>query len=157
MLTRLYGIFVNLDDVDAVFECTLLADRLPGQLALFADRDEPAAEPVGNGAAEDEPARLDARHRVDFVGLIRGCHAVDGRFQTRRIAHQGGHIAEQDPGLGVVRDCTYQPAQIVQLFLLAQKTAQNTNIASVAVESFVSLTDCTARALPLLRGTLQRV
>ena len=56
---------VNLDRVDAVFEAVFLADRPPGQLALLADRHEAAAELMGDGAAEDEAARLDAGDMVD--------------------------------------------------------------------------------------------
>ena len=65
-LARPDGVLVDLDDVDAVFQRVLLADGLPRQLALLADRDEAAAQPVGDGAAEDEAARLDAGHRVDL-------------------------------------------------------------------------------------------
>src|SRR3569833_2666809 len=57
-LAWLYRIFVDLDDVDAILQCILLTDRLPGQLALLADWNEPAAQTVGDGAANDETARL---------------------------------------------------------------------------------------------------
>ncbi len=57
-------VLMHLDDVDAVFELVILADGLGRQLALLADRHEAAAQAVGDGAAEDEAARLDAGHRL---------------------------------------------------------------------------------------------
>ncbi len=59
-------VLVHLDDVDAVFERVVLADRPPGQLALLAERHEAGAEPVGDRAAENEAARLDAGDDVDL-------------------------------------------------------------------------------------------
>ena len=64
-LTGLQRILVDLDDVDAVFQLVLLADGLRRQLALLADGHEAAAKAVGDGAAEDEAARLDAGNRLD--------------------------------------------------------------------------------------------
>ena len=65
------GVGVDLDGVDAVFEAVFLADGPPRQLAFLADRDEAAAELVGDGAAEDEAARLDAGDVFD-AGVTKG-------------------------------------------------------------------------------------
>src|SRR5690606_22025392 len=98
------GIGVDLDGVDAVLEAVLLADRLPRQLALLADRHEAAAEFVGDGAAEDEAARLDARNMVDLATQERPYEFVDRGAEADRIGYERGDVAELDAGLGVVRD-----------------------------------------------------
>src|SRR5579883_810215 len=61
MLVLEDAVGVDLDAVGAVFERVILADRLPGQLALLAHGDEAGVEEVRHGAAEDEAARLDPR------------------------------------------------------------------------------------------------
>ena len=65
-LAGLHRVLVHLHLVDAVFE--RIGDRHRGvrQLALLADRHEAGRELVGDRAAEDEAARLDARDLVDL-------------------------------------------------------------------------------------------
>src|SRR5690606_20243467 len=46
-------VFMNFDDIDAVFQRVFLADRLPGELALLADGNEAAAEPISDSPAEN--------------------------------------------------------------------------------------------------------
>ncbi len=65
-----------------------------------------ASEPVGDGAAQDEPARLDARHCVDGLRSERLGHLRDSRLEALSIAQQCRHVAEHDAALGVVRNCT---------------------------------------------------
>ena len=106
------GVLVHLDDVDAVFQRVLLADGLPGQLALLAQGHEPAAQPVGDGAAEDEPARLDAGHRLHLGVRIGRRHPLDRRLEALGVAEQRGDVPEHDALLGIVRDGADQAFQV---------------------------------------------
>ncbi len=101
-------VLVHLDHVDTVFQRVLLADGLPRQLAFLADRHEAAPEPVGDGPAQDEPARLDADHRIDGLRAEGLRHLCNSRLEALCIAQERGHVPEHDPGLGVIRDSTYQ-------------------------------------------------
>jgi hypothetical protein len=65
VLASLDGVLVDLDAVRAVFERVVLADDVPRQLALLSHGDEAYRELMRDGAAQDEPARLDARDLVD--------------------------------------------------------------------------------------------
>ena len=70
-----------------------------GQLALLADRHEAAAELMGDRAAEDEAARLDAGDIVDAGREKRPDQPVDRGAQAGRIGDQRGDVAEEDPRL----------------------------------------------------------
>src|SRR5215468_4584966 len=67
-LARIDGVLMHLDDVDAIFERVFLANGFPRQLALFAKRDEAAAEPIGDCSPYDKAARLDPCHVLDPGG-----------------------------------------------------------------------------------------
>jgi hypothetical protein len=60
-------VVVDLDDGLAVFELVILTDRRAGQLALLADRHEAHGQLMRDGAAEDEPPRLEPHDLVDPV------------------------------------------------------------------------------------------
>src|SRR6185312_10401371 len=62
-----HRILVHLHFVDAVFERIADGDALERQLALLADRHEAGRDLMRDGAAENEAARLDARHLVDLA------------------------------------------------------------------------------------------
>src|SRR5438132_536226 len=68
-----------------------------GELPQLADRDEARAELVGEGAAEDEAARLDTdddlRARLDAIGG----ELVHDAFEGLRILQEGGDVLEEDP------------------------------------------------------------
>ncbi len=82
------GVLMDLDDVDAVFELVVLADRLPRQLALLADRHEAAAQAVGHRAAQDEAARLDPRHGLDPAIQEGPCELLDAGPEPVGVAEQ---------------------------------------------------------------------
>ena len=151
-LPRRDRVVVDLDGVDPVFERVLLPDGLPRQLAFLSDGDEPAAEPVGDGAAEDEAARLDAGHGVDLIPPIRCRQALDRRLEALGIAHEGGYVPEQDPLLGVVRNGAYKSPQIAQRLPPAKLRAQNSNIAGCTVESFIGQQVCEKAAAAAAPG-----
>src|SRR5690606_26614367 len=111
-------ILVDLDGVDAVFERVLLPDGFPGQLALLADGDEAAAEPVRDGAAQNEAARLYAGDRVDILPLERSGQRDNRLLEAIGIAQQGRDVPEYDARLRIVRNRPDQLLQVVHDYLL---------------------------------------
>src|SRR5262245_40664257 len=106
------GVLVNLDHVDAVFELVVLTDGLARQLALLADRDEAATQPVGHGAAQYEAARLDARDRLD-AAIGEGLRQLlDAGPEAVGVGEQRGDVAEHDPGLRIVGDGAHEVLEI---------------------------------------------
>ncbi len=99
-----HGVYVNLNLIDAVFEFVALADRLVGKLALLADRHEPDRQLMGDRAAENETARLDAGDLVDLGARKRLDKFVDRAPKAARVGKQRCHVAEDNTGLWVVRD-----------------------------------------------------
>src|SRR6185503_598991 len=92
LIARPYRVGVNLDRVDAVFERIFLADDAGGQLALLANRHEAAAELMGDGAAENEAARLYTGHVAD-VGVQKWPHQlVDGSAEGVIIGQERGDV-----------------------------------------------------------------
>src|SRR5690606_21367130 len=79
---------------------------------LLADRDEAAAELVGDGATEDEAARLDADDVVDAGGEEGQDQPVDRSAKPGGARDQRGDVAEQDARLRVIRDGPDQGLQI---------------------------------------------
>ena len=53
-------------------------------------------------ATQDEAARLDPGHLVDFIAGERLHQLVHRAAEGARVAQQGGDVAEHDPGLGIV-------------------------------------------------------
>jgi hypothetical protein len=113
-LAFLHRICVDFDSVGAILERILLPDRLPRQLALFADRHEPAAQSVGDSTAKNKSARFDPRHSVDRQRPERLRQLRDRRLEALRVAEQRGDIPEHDPGLRVIRDRPDQVLQVAQ-------------------------------------------
>src|SRR5581483_1854680 len=111
-LARPDGVIVHLDDVDAVLQRVFLADGLPGQLAFLAQGHEAASQPIGDGAAQDEPARLDAGNGLNPGAGPGGRHLLDGGLEALRVAHERGYVAEHDPLLGIIRDGADQALQV---------------------------------------------
>ncbi len=80
---------VDLEHRFAVLQCVRHGHRGRGQASLFADRNEPGAEQVGNGGGKDETARLDARDDVHLDLSVRRGHGVDGLVERRSVARAG--------------------------------------------------------------------
>jgi len=93
---------MHLDAGLAVFQGIGLLHRGEGQLARLADRDEAAAEPVGQGGADDEAPGVDADHGVDMaVGIALG-EGVDEAAEGGAVPQQGRDVVELHAGLGPV-------------------------------------------------------
>src|SRR5580704_4311472 len=108
------GVLVHLHLVDAIFERVANADALERQLALLADRDETGRHLMGDRAAENEAARLDARNLIDFAAGP-GLHQfVDGAAEGSRVAEERGDVAKDDPRLRIIR---YRPDRGLQVGL----------------------------------------
>ena len=65
-----------------------------------------------NGAAEDEPPRLDPCNLVDFGPGERLDKLVDRAAKRPRIGEKRRHVAKHDPGLWIVGNGSYRLAQI---------------------------------------------
>ena len=74
------------------------------QLAPLADRHEAGGDLMRHRAAENEAACLDPGHLVDLVAGPRLHQLVHRTAERPRVAKQGGDVAKQDSGLGVVRN-----------------------------------------------------
>src|SRR5262245_16021479 len=94
-----HRIAVHLDAVGAVLERVVLSDLVPGQLAALSQRREAGAERERYGAAEDQPARLDAGDLVDALRAERRGEPLDRLAEAARVEQQRGDVAEQDAGL----------------------------------------------------------
>ncbi len=95
---------VQLQRVEAVFECVLCADRSPGKLPGLARGHEAAAEPVGEGGAEDEPPRLGAQHDVGLPRLRELRQPLHRLVQSLIVGQERHDVLEDDAALGEVRD-----------------------------------------------------
>src|SRR5262245_42002740 len=109
---RTERIFMNLDDVDTVFELVVLANCLPGQLALLADRHEAAAEPISDRATENEAACLDAGDGLHPAIAEGAGELLDAGAKAVGMAEQRGDIAEHDAGLRIVRYRAHEALEI---------------------------------------------
>lgn len=81
-----HGVDMDLDLVDPVFEFIALADRLVGELPLFADRHEADGELMCDRPAKNKAARLDARDLVDLLAGERLHKLVDGATKRARVS-----------------------------------------------------------------------
>src|SRR5262249_7550767 len=97
----------------AVFERIADGDALERQLALLSDRHEAGRDLMGDGAAENEAARLDARDLVDLATGPRVHQLVDRAPKSARIAKKRGDVAKHDARLGIIRDVADRGLQIV--------------------------------------------
>ena len=68
---------------------------------------------MGDGAAEDEAARLDAGDLVDLAAGPRLHQFVDGAAERPRIAEKGGDVAKHDAGLRVIRDAADRGLEVI--------------------------------------------
>ena len=68
---------------------------------------------MGDGAAEDEAARLDARDLVDLAAGPGLHQLVDGAAERPRIAEKRGDVAKHDAGLGIVRDAADRGLEVI--------------------------------------------
>src|SRR5579871_352885 len=98
------GVLVHLHLVDAVFEGIADGHALERQLAFLADGDEAGRDLMGDGAAENEPARLDAGNLVDLAARPGLHQLVDGAAEGPRVAQERGDVAKHDARLRIVRD-----------------------------------------------------
>lgn len=62
----------SIDTHDAIFLLVAGSNTLAGQLALLADRDKRSTEPHGDNGSEEEAARIEADHDIDFLRGRRG-------------------------------------------------------------------------------------
>src|SRR5215472_14647500 len=90
------GVFVNVKDVLAILEGVTGLVCLPGQLALFADRDKAGAETDRHSRAEHEAASLHGGDQVHVLALPWLGHLVDSRSQRVRVPKQRGDVAKED-------------------------------------------------------------
>jgi hypothetical protein len=104
---------MDLHLVGAVFERIGHAHGLVRELALLADRDEAGRCLMRHRAADDEAARLDARHLVDLAARPGLHQLVDRAAERASVAEQRGDVAEHDPRLGIVRDGADRGFEIV--------------------------------------------
>src|SRR5580658_3605120 len=100
----LHRVAVHLHLIEAVLQGVGNAYGGVWQLALLADGHEAGRQLVRHRAAEDEAARLDAGHVGDTRARPRLDQLVDDRAEHPRIAQERGDVAEDDSGLGVIRD-----------------------------------------------------
>ena len=82
------------------------------QLAGLARADEAGAEAVGDGGAEDEPARLRPQHDVDVLAGAVLDDAVDRLAQRTRVLQERHDVAEEDALLGEVRDVAHVGGEV---------------------------------------------
>ena len=112
---------MDLDDVDFILQLVLLADGLGRELALLADGHEAAAQAIGDGAAEDKSARLDAGNRLDPpVGEGRD-QPLDAGAQAVGMTEQRGDVAEHDAGLRIVG---YRAHEVLEIDVFGQAHAR---------------------------------
>jgi chaperonin GroES len=102
------GVSVDFQRVVAVFEGIGAGLAVVGQLAGFADRDEPGVQRLGDGNAEDEPARLGSDDQIDMLLSVRVRHELDGEGKAGSIGEQRRDVLEDDAGLGKVGNLTDQ-------------------------------------------------
>ena len=96
----LHRVGVDFDAVLAVFEIVILAQHAIGQLALLADRHEADAELMRHRAAENEPARLDARDLVDLHALVGPTSSSTAARNARASPNRVVMSRNMIPGLG---------------------------------------------------------
>ena len=89
---------MHVQAVLAVLERVGLVHGGGRQLAGLAHRDEAGAEGVGDGHAEQEPARLDAAHAVDLAAEVADAVEVQahGGVEGGGVVQHRGDIAEQN-------------------------------------------------------------
>jgi hypothetical protein len=97
-------VLVDLQLVGAVLEGIGLAEDGAGKLSGLACGHEACAEPIGDGRAHEEPARLGAHDLGDArLEEVVG-DGVDRRREALFVGEQGRDVLEDDPRLGIVGD-----------------------------------------------------
>jgi hypothetical protein len=90
------GVLVHGQGVAPVLELVLDRDRLRRQLPELPDRDEPRAELVRQGAAEDEPPGLDPDDDLDTGLDVAGGELVQDALEGLRVPQEGRDVLEED-------------------------------------------------------------
>jgi len=86
----------------AVFEFVFLGDGGEGQLALLAHRNEAAVQLVGDDAAENEAAGVDAGDKVDLGIHVTQHEGFDEQAKGARVEEQRRDVAKLDARAGPV-------------------------------------------------------
>src|SRR5436190_7347359 len=113
-LTLLHRVPVDLHRVRAVFQLVALLDRLPGKLAQLADWDQPHFQARRHRRAEEEAARLDARHELRPALPAVSLEGPDDPRERRRILQHRRDVLEDDPLLREVGDVPDQRLHLVR-------------------------------------------
>src|SRR5579871_1735707 len=106
VVAMLQRVGVDFDAVGSVFKCVILAQHLPGQLALLAHRNESDRKLMCDRAAQNEAARLDSGHLVDPYTGIGLYELVDRAPERAGMSEQRRDVAEDDSGLRIIRNGT---------------------------------------------------
>ena len=109
------GVGVDLERVRAVLEVVGNAHHRRGQFSGLSDWNKAGVETIGQRGAEDESARLDAQHQVDFArNVVRG-QRIDQLGESRLILEQRGDVVKKNPRLGKVRHGANEFLQILDV------------------------------------------
>lgn len=100
------GVFVDFDDVFAIFERVGKPTGVPWQLALLADRDESGTEAVGHGGRENEAPGIDADDFVDLGATGGVAKQADRVLEEGSVGEDRGDVLEGDPRLREISDVT---------------------------------------------------
>ena len=101
-LARGGGVGMDFDRGIAVFELVFLGDGGKGQLALLAHRNEAPVQLVGDDAAENEAAGVDAGHEVDLGIHVTQHESLDEQAESAWVEEQRRDVAKLDAGAGPV-------------------------------------------------------
>ena len=102
----------DLQPVGAVLEAVVHADHLARQFAWLPHWAEADPAGGGQGGANDEAAALDAHDQVRLQSIADLAQLPHHLLPGGDLAHQRCDVAEQDAGLGEIRDVAHQRAQL---------------------------------------------
>src|SRR5262245_54545079 len=89
--------------------------RLGRQLPWLSNRDEPCAQLVRHGCAENEAAAFDADNVIDLLVGVRCCERANHVAEPLRVAEERRDVVEQNAGLRKVRNVANLRAQMVHM------------------------------------------
>ncbi len=118
-LTRLNRIFMKFDLVLAILKGIALPDRPVRQLAFLPHGDETDGKLMRNGAAENEPTRLDADDLVDLISGERLHHFIDDAAKRARVRQERRYVPEHDARLRIVGNGADGAFEVHEDFLFA--------------------------------------
>src|ERR1039457_4952688 len=87
---------MHLAGLAAVLERVARDNRLVGELALLAHRNESDAEIVRHSTRGNKPARVDPDHRVDLLAFVSVGESVDGNPKEPSVLQNRGDVLEED-------------------------------------------------------------